>query len=237
MQVHIQSGQGWSGCSGVTPICFSATASIGAGLVLLGIGVATVRRANALGEVPYAAIPMLFGLQQLVEGRLWLDLPAQTATTHLLAVAYLLFSHVLWPIYVPLAVWLLEPGGPRRKLILGLAAAGTATGLFFLVALLAHPVFATIRGAHILYDLPHPYDPVALTCYVAATCLAPLLSSHRTVRLFAIILISSMSVTALAYVAWFASVWCFFAALTSGTVYLHFAGRSVPRPDDSILRR
>ncbi len=205
--------------------------------MLLGIGVATVRRANALGEVPYAAIPMLFGLQQLVEGRLWLDLPAQTATTHLLAVAYLLFSHVLWPIYVPLAVWLLEPGGPRRKLILGLAAAGTATGLFFLVALLAHPVFATIRGAHILYDLPHPYDPVALTCYVAATCLAPLLSSHRTVRLFAIILISSMSVTALAYVAWFASVWCFFAALTSGTVYLHFAGRSVPRPDDSILRR
>lgn len=178
---------------------------------------------------------MLFGVQQLVEGRLWLDLPAQTPTTHLLAVVYLLFSHVLWPIYVPVAVWLLEPGGARRKLILVLAAAGTATGLFFLFELLVHPVFAEIIGAHIRYDLPHPYDPIALTCYVAATCLAPLLSSHKPVRLFGMILIGSMIATAIAYVVWFASVWCFFAALTSGTVFLYFAGRSMPRPNDSII--
>ena len=30
------------------------------------------------------------------------------------------------------------------------------------------------------------------------------------------------------YATWFISVWCFFAALLSGIVYLHFLSRGVP---------
>jgi len=171
---------------------------------------------------------MIFGVQQLVEGSLWLGLPAQTATTHGLAIAYLLFSHVLWPILVPVAVWLIEPGAVQRKRMIFLLAAGTATGLFFLYAMITQPVFAAIKGAHISYNLPHPNDPVVLTFYVAATCLVPLMSSLKTVRLFGIMLIGSMIATYVAYVTWFASVWCFFAALTSSTVLLHFPRHAAP---------
>ena len=210
-------------------ICFSATASFTAGIALLAIGTVTVRRARAPKELPYAAIPMIFGVQQLVEGSLWLELPAQSPTTHVLTIVFLLFSNVLWPAYVPLAVWMIEPRGGRRRLIALPAAAGVATGLFFLAAIVTHPVRAAIEGMHIEYDLPHPQHAIAFGFYAVGTCLAPLLSSHRTVRLFGVAIVGSMIAAHLLYSMWFASVWCFFAALTSGIVFLHFRGRRTPR--------
>jgi hypothetical protein len=211
---------------GVRPICFSATASLGTGIVLLGLGAITVRRAGTAAEAPYAAIPLIFGLQQLVEGSLWFFLPAQTPATHVLAIAYLLFSNVLWPIYVPVAVWLIEPDARRRRRILLPLAAGAATSIFFLLAIVTHPVSATIRVTHIGYHLPHPHPTIAFVGYALATCLAPLLSSHKPVRLFGGAIIASMIAAYAIYSMWFASVWCFFAALTSGIVYMHFLRRS-----------
>lgn len=217
---------------GGTIICFSATASLSTGIALLALGAITVRHAATPAEVPYAAIPMIFGIQQLVEGGLWLGLPAQTLTTHVLAIVYLLFSNVLWPIYVPVAVWLIEPGILRRRIILFPLAAGAATSVFFLAAIVTQPVSATIKVAHIGYHLPHPHHTIAFTFYAVATCLAPLLSSHKMVRLFGGALIGSMIAAYVIYSIWFASVWCFFAALTSGVVFLYFSRRSRPGNND-----
>jgi len=209
----------------VTCICFSATSSFIASVALLGIGAVTIRQTTASAERPYAAIPLIFGVQQLVEGILWLELPAQSQATHMLAIAYMLFSHILWPIYVPLAVLAIEPLAVRRRLIVLPTIAGAGAGLFFLIALATSRVSATIAGPHIAYHLPHPHDGIALTLYVAGTCLAPLLSSYRTVQLFGVAIACSMLATYLAYAMWFASVWCFFAALTSGVVFVHFSRR------------
>jgi len=207
-------------------ICFSATASFSAGIALLAIGAITVRRTRNWREAPYAATPLIFGVQQLVEGILWLSLSARTSATGALTIGYLLFSNVLWPIYVPAAIWLLEPNSARRRKIAWTVAGGSAVGLFFLAAIVTHPVASAIRGLHIKYHLPHDHDAVAVTVYAAATCLAPLLSTHRMVRLFGILLTASMIVAAMVYLRWFASVWCFFAALVSAMVFLHFAQRT-----------
>ena len=53
-------------------MCFSATASFSAGAVLLGIGKLTVQSAHRRREMPLAAIPLLFAIQQLSEGVIWL---------------------------------------------------------------------------------------------------------------------------------------------------------------------
>jgi len=213
------------------PICFSATASFTAGIALLAIGSITIRRTHEWVEVPYAAIPLIFGLQQLVESLLWRNLPAQDMATHVLTIAYLLFSNVLWPIYVPVAVWLLEPRSARRRTIALTVAAGSAVGLFFLAAIIAHPVTSAIKGMHIKYHVPHHHDTIAVAVYAAATCLAPLLSTHKMVRLFGIVLTASMIVTATIYLRWFASVWCFFAAVVSAMVLLHFWRGRTPQKD------
>jgi hypothetical protein len=199
---------------------------LGAGIALLAIGAITVRRAGTRAELPYAAIPLGFGVQQLAEGGLWLSLPAQTLTTHTLTMFYLLFSNVLWPIYIPAAVWLIEPSASRRRKMLLPLAAGAATSLFFLVAIIAHPVSATIKGAHIGYQLPHPHHEMVFAFYALATCIGPLLSSQRMVRLFGGAIIFSMIASHFIYAMWFASVWCFFAALTSGVVLLQFPRRA-----------
>ena len=53
-------------------MCFSATASFSAGAVLLGIGALTVKSSHRRREMPLAAIPLLFAIQQLTEGVIWL---------------------------------------------------------------------------------------------------------------------------------------------------------------------
>ena len=54
-------------------MCFSATASFIAGTGLSVLGVATLRATRRKEEIPFAAIPLLFGFQQIVEGVLWLS--------------------------------------------------------------------------------------------------------------------------------------------------------------------
>ena len=54
-------------------MCFSATASLTAGTFLLGVGVMTTRMARTGGDRVYAAIPLLFAIQQLTEGVVWLS--------------------------------------------------------------------------------------------------------------------------------------------------------------------
>ena len=56
-------------------MCFSATASFTAGAGLLVIGAITIRLSRDRAELPFAAIPVLFGVQQLIEGALWLTFP------------------------------------------------------------------------------------------------------------------------------------------------------------------
>ena len=53
-------------------MCFSATASFSAGVVLLGLGTLTLKSARGRRELPLAAIPLLFAIQQLTEGVIWL---------------------------------------------------------------------------------------------------------------------------------------------------------------------
>ena len=46
-------------------MCFSATASFSAGTILLGLGTLTLKSARRPRELGFAAIPLLFAVQQL----------------------------------------------------------------------------------------------------------------------------------------------------------------------------
>ena len=59
-------------------MCFSATASFIAGTTLSVVGVAALKRTEAKTELPFAAIPLLFGIQQLIEGVIWLTFSYDT---------------------------------------------------------------------------------------------------------------------------------------------------------------
>lgn len=204
-------------------MCFSATASFAAGTVLLGFGAASISRVARPSEVPYALIPALFGVQQLIEGGLWLTLPdgplhLSTILTH----SYAFFSHVLWPIFVPLAVLMIEPDRRRRWILAGLAAAGGVAGSYLLYFWGADPTTARVAGGHMLYISPHFFSEPILALYVLGTCVSPLASSHPAVRWFGAAASLSLVAAYLFYAMWFISVWCFFAGIMSVTVLLFF---------------
>jgi len=159
---------------------------------------------------------------------LWLALPVQSPSVHVLTVSYLLFSNILWPIYVPLAIWAIEPIALRRMWLLLPIMTGALTSLFFLSAIITRPVSAAIIHSHIHYHLPHSHDKIAFAFYATATCLAPMLSSNKSVRLIGALLIASMIAAYMIYTMWFASVWCYFAALISIVVFHYFRHRDLP---------
>ena len=215
-------------------MCFSATASFAVGGALLALGVATLRRAGARRELAVAAIPLLFGVQQLIEGALWLaimrDLPLLNAVATAL---FTLFSHLIWPVYLPLAVWWMEQnaaGWQRRALQLCMAA-GAVVGVHMLVLLASNPPTA-VAGQHIIYVSPFMYGWPMMVLYVAATSLAALCSSHGWIRLFGLLTLLSLGIAYWFYTVAYYSVWCFFAATLSLLIHGQFRAQATGQLSD-----
>lgn len=203
-------------------MCFSATASFIAGVTLSVLGVATVKNAERKSEIPFAMIPLLFGAQQIVEGMLWLsfrfDAPLLNVTMTYL---FTLFSHVLWPMYVPFSIGLMESAGWRKKVISVFQITGIAVGLYLLYFIVRFPVTSEVHG-HMVYVLPYVKEHPVLEFYLAATCVAPFFSSHKIINIFGILALLLFMVAYWFYTIAFFSVWCFFAAILSAVIYLHF---------------
>ena len=210
-------------------MCFSATASFSAGAALLGVGTLTLRSALASHQrhvLPFAAIPLLFAIQQLIEGVIWLTFRVDAPLLNsVMTYAYSFFSHVLWPAYVPLAVWLIEPPGRRRQVLLVFAAGGFAVAAYLVYILLAFPVVSRPTGQHVEYVSPHFFAAATMTLYLLSTTASPIFSSHRFVKAFGALALLAFGAAYYFYAQWFISVWCLFAALLSAVVHQHFAPR------------
>jgi hypothetical protein len=212
-------------------MCFSATASFTTGALLLGMGGFAVSRSRSKYEMPYALIPVFFGIQQLLEGALWLSLAKpEQACGPLLTHMYSAFSQVIWPIYIPIAVLLLEKNPLRRTGLMALVVAGAVVSFYLLYTLTHFNIQSQVTGGHIAYIFPHFHQVLATGLYLLGACVSPMLSSHRSVRWFGVLITVSLIITSIFYSTWFISVWCFFAALTSCAV-LSF---SVLEPQPSV---
>ena len=207
-------------------MCFSATASFVAGASLSAIGLATLANAEQRSEIPFAAIPLLFGIQQLVEGVVWLTFGRDAPVVrHVMTNVYSVFSHVLWPIYVPFAIAFLDTTPWRRKTLRAFQVAGVVVGLYLAYSLIARPIVAEVIGRHIVYVSPHFYLLPVIVLYLAATCASCFFSSHTFVRLFGILALLSFIAAAVVHARALVSIWCFFAALLSVLIYLHLRFR------------
>jgi hypothetical protein len=210
-------------------MCFSATASFIAGTALFVLGVATLRATQRRSEIAFAAIPLMFGLQQMVEGTLWLSSRFDAPQLNL-AMTYLfsMFSHVLWPVFVPFAIGLLETVPWRRKVIWGFQGVGLLVGLYLLFLIIEFPVTAVV-AENIVYVSPHFYKIPVMLLYLAATCISCFFSSSATIRLFGVLALLLFAVAYVFFAVALFSVWCFFAAVLSVIIFVHFKfGRRNP---------
>ncbi|MEX1258526.1 MAG: DUF6629 family protein [Gemmatimonadota bacterium] len=209
-------------------MCFSATASFAAGGSLAAIGAATIKKVERRSELPFATIPLLFGIQQTVEGVVWLTFRYDAPILqHVMTDVYAVFSHVLWPIYVPFAIGFLDSTPWRRKTLFAFQAAGIVVGLYLLYSLVARPVVAQVIGKHIVYVSPHFYLVPVMVLYLAATCVSCFFSSHRFVNLFGILGFGSFAAASWVHASALVSIWCFFYAILSVLIYIHLRYRGL----------
>jgi hypothetical protein len=205
-------------------MCFSAPASFMAATIAGAAGMAALARVHERREVPLAAMPVFFAIQQAIEGFLWLSLPTSPdqAVTTGLSQAFLLFALVFWPVFAPMAILGAETDPRRRRwMSLGLMF-GLGVAVYFLIALHLAPRSAVIDAGHIVYS-GDPYLPVTVqVLYPIATCLTPMLSSFWPVRALGVIVFAGSIAAYLAYWQAFSSVWCFFAALASAVIVFQF---------------
>ena len=219
-------------------MCFSATVSYSAAVVLVSTGVYAVQQARRLSP-PYllwALIPVLFGVQQAFEGGVWQALTAGNANAVVpFALGFHFFSHFLWLWWLPLCSYLVEPdqtskiGKLRKRVIGGCAIFGAFAGALVYSVMLFHPEWMSVavREHSIIYDFVVPYNitipyfssihiPITPVMLYGLTILVPLLSSsHRLIRIFGVLVALSMVLASAAYNEAFVSVWCFFAAVLS----------------------
>ena len=192
------------------------------------IGVAALRKTKTRSEIPFAIIPLLFGIQQLTEGIIWLtfsyDAPLLKQTMTYL---YSGFSHVLWVIYIPLTMGMLESVRWRKKAIFAFLVPGVAVGLYLLYYIVATPMVGVVVGKHIVYDSPHFYLIPVMILYLLATCVSCFFSSHGFVKLFGSLMLLSFIAAYIIHVMALVSVWCFFAAILSLLIYFHLRFRNI----------
>ena len=206
-------------------MCFSATASFVAGTALSAVGVATIKKAKRKAELPFAAIPLLFGIQQLIEGVVWLSF-SNSALNVVSTYAYSMFSHVFWPIFVPIAILLLEKDPVRKKILRVFTGVGLAVGIFLLYFIFQDGIISQVVNKSVLYNSPHLYLPLVLTLYVLATCVSFLISSDKIINIIGIVMLASFTIAGLFFSTTFISVWCFFAAILSFIIFIYFYRRN-----------
>lgn len=203
-------------------MCFSASASFGAGVILTAIGVASVKQVKKSTQIFFAAIPLLFAVQQASEGVVWLSLssPGYASLQHVATYIFLFFAQVVWPVWVPFAILKFEPTGIQKtpgKLLLGI---GALVSVYLAYCLFTFPVEARIYGAHISYDQHYPAS-IGRYCgflYIVATIVPPFFSRIRGMWILGTAILISYIITQIFYSDYIVSVWCFFASIISITV-------------------
>jgi hypothetical protein len=230
-------------------MCFSASVSYSAAVVLVSTGLYAVQQAKRL-QAPYwmwALVPIFFGIQQAFEGRVWQELDAGDASAVVpYALGFHFFSHFLWLWWFPLCSYLVEPvkssmiGKIRKRVFGGCAIFGAFAGTLVYSVMLFNPEWMSVavREHSILYEFSVPYrssihiiiTPAAL---YALTIIVPLLfSSHRLIQIFGVLIVLSVVLASEAYSYAYVSVWCFFAAVLS--LYIVYMIRHLVAESKSI---
>lgn len=205
-------------------MCFSASASFGAGIVLAAISVAAIKKVQKPSQIYFACIPIIFCVQQFSEGFLWLALtksvyaPLQPIATYM----FLFFAQVVWPLWVPFASLKLEKKEENILFQWILVVIGLSVALYLGYCLVTYSIEAKIIGRHISYLQGYPivFSTYENLLYIIATVAPPLFSEIKKMWILSISIIISYIITTILYVDYVVSVWCFFSSIISISVLI-----------------
>ncbi len=201
-------------------MCFSATASFTASGALAIAGVVSMKTAKK-EERLLAIVPLLFALQQFIEGLQWLA-PHPSTISQLLGYGFLFFAFLLWPTYIPIVAYSIEKDARRKRLLRWCIGVGLLTSLGLLYVIPTQSLSVQLLSCGINYNIAVPFVNIGIVWYLIATCGSLAISSSRFLQIFGTAGFLSAVFTAWVFSQTFTSVWCFFAAALSISLFLYF---------------
>ncbi len=204
-------------------MCFSASASFGAAIVLTAISVISIRKVKKPSQSAFASIPLIFAVQQFTEGLLWLSLtdPYYASLQEGSTYVFLFFAQVVWPIWVPLSILMLVEKEKRKTIEKTLVGIGGVVSLYLAYCLMTYSVQAEVVGYHISYvqDYPQALSRYGGALYIIATIAPPFFSPAKRMWTLGTAILVSYIITTIFYADYVVSVWCFFASVISIAVF------------------
>ncbi len=205
-------------------MCFSAEVSFASAAVLIPAGTFAMRNAYRKDRryVPFATLPLLFGLQQFFEGLVWISGRwSEPDWVQRFSLAYMFFSWLAWPVWVPYSTYFLEPCR-RRQIHLLFAILGGMIGALQYVPYFAHDGWLvtafldraiSYQGTHLLeFIVPREFT-YAVYLFVI---IAPLvISSVKEANIFGYLVTFVVLVTFAFFQFAYISVFCFGGAIMS----------------------
>lgn len=200
-------------------MCFSASASFTAGIALLLCSIAALKQVTNKKFYMIALIPLIFGVQQLVEGFVWLSFSQEQLMPwrNLFSYIFVGTAALLWPIWVPISLYKVEPQQNQKQNFYVSIMAGVVFATTTLIYFFFYPLTTEIINCHIAYALNIPYnlDIATAALYLAAAALPFFLSSIKKMWLLGIALLISYAISYFFFYQAHVSMWCFFAAILS----------------------
>jgi hypothetical protein len=186
-------------------------------------------------SLPIAAVPLLFGVQQLCEGLVWFGIgQGNSNLTRIAATGFLFFALAFWLFWIPFSAMFLEQR-KQFKYVLGLGALlGLTGGAVLFLPVVLNPDALRVSEVHhsIFYDYAAP--PALFIApqfmwhlfYVAIIALPLIFLKNKRLIWYSTALVVSAVLSHVYFWYAFASIWCFFAAIIS--LYLGYLFHNWP---------
>jgi hypothetical protein len=206
-------------------MCFSATASFAASALLIPSGIYCIKTAIAKDPeyLPLAFAPLAFGIQQALEGVVWLGIHSNNFhDIDIASLGFLFFSHWFWLFWMPFLVWATERNQKIKKICLMFVILGFFYGVLLYLPLLANSNWLEIDASNcsiayqtkLIIDFPMNRE-VASIIYGLIVGVPLLIASNPNINSFGALILLSMLFSQVFFYYSFISVWCFFAAFLS----------------------
>jgi hypothetical protein len=193
------------------------------------IGVMTLFKVSRPREVPFAMLPLLFGLHEFTQGFVWLGVEGVVSprAAEMAGTFYLLYAKGLLQFLVPLSVWLLETRRWRKRVLSILTVLGGLMTLYALWGLSLSESVVYVKDGALVYDTPALEHLWLALGYIVTTCGSLMLSESIALELYGLLNLVGSSLVYLYRPYAFTSLWCLYAAVLSGLLYLYFVERRI----------
>jgi hypothetical protein len=208
-------------------MCVSATASFTVASLLAPGGAYSTWKILKVEKAywPLALYPLAFGLQQALEGLVWLELEKQSSLMYVAASGFLFFALFFWPFWIPFsAYWAEDPTSKRKNTLMIFAIIGFLYGLLeYLPVVFNIHEWVVVKVNNGSIDYQFTIDILSRNLFIgmySILVIIPLiLSTRKSMKTLGICIVTSVILSYFLYGYAFISVWCFIAALVSALTF------------------